>query len=286
MNPDYGVNYEKLYQAHWWWRVRERILLRVIAGLDLPGDARILDVGCGNGLFLQQLRHYGEVRGIEVDASLLSDANPLRDSISTQPLGSPCYEGCRFDLITACDVIEHIEDDRGAVRAMCDMLQPGGYLLLTVPAWMLLWDEHDELNHHYRRYAKRDVSELLGGALQIRECRYLFTSLFLPKLAVKWWNRWGPTRVAQHRACPLWLNQVMQYACYAEHLAFERLPLPLGTSVLAVGRKVCQAERVPSLRDETSSQQLAHAVLQAKVPRALALPALPLRGPLKRFAYF
>ena len=69
MDARYAQAYPDLYRRHWWWRVREEILIRRIAALrDGQKGARILDVGCGAGLFFDALERFGEVEGIESDA--------------------------------------------------------------------------------------------------------------------------------------------------------------------------------------------------------------------------
>ena len=151
MDSEYGQIYEDLYRRHWWFRVREAILLDVIRRLGVRYPADILDVGCGNGLFFEGLSEFGNVVGIEIDRSLIPSDSRYRDRIFNQPLGAPEYSGMRFDLITALDVIEHIQDDHRAVEDMLSMLRPGGRLVITVPASMLLWDRHDVINHNSKR---------------------------------------------------------------------------------------------------------------------------------------
>ena len=189
MQEDYGRIYAHLYHNHWWWRSHEAILLRTLRSLRLPGPVEILDVGCGDGLFFPELRNFGTVSGIEVDASLIAPGSPHRPRISNKPLGDPAHAGRRFDLITALDVVEHIDDDRAAIDAMVHMLRPGGFLVLTVPAFMCLWDHHDEINGHFRRYTARDLRERLAGLGQTVELRYVFPSLFFGKLVFRWLNR-------------------------------------------------------------------------------------------------
>ncbi len=238
MDQTYGADYASLYQRHWWWRSRERMLVRMIESLALCQPAEILDVGCGNGLFLSALRAFGNVRGIEVDTSLLDEQGPFREQISTDPLGSRKYDNWQFDLITACDVIEHIEQDADAVNHMVSMLKPGGYLLLTVPAFTLLWDHHDEINHHYRRYRRCDVENLLDRNLQSMSCRYIFHSIFLPKLAVKLFNSGRRKKVSQHGLPHPVVNRMMDALCYAEFGLTKAFSPPFGTSILAVAQKV------------------------------------------------
>jgi SAM-dependent methyltransferase len=237
MDELYGQVYEDLYRRHWWFRVRERILLDAIEGLELPYPADILDVGCGNGLFFEKLDAYGTVQGIEVDTTLIPPNSPNQYRISSKPLGHSQYESLRFDLITALDVIEHIADDHRAVEDMLAMLRPGGKLLITVPASMLLWDRHDEINQHYRRYTRAGLQALLEDKARIVDVRYLFHALFLPKMAVKTWNRWFHASAAQHPLPPAPINAVMESLCYLEYRALRAVRIPFGTSLLAVVEK-------------------------------------------------
>ncbi len=238
MDQSYGADYTTLYNEHWWWRSREWMLMQEIASLSLPSPAEILDVGCGNGLFLRRLGELGKVRGIEVDVDLIDKKNPYKDQISTKPLGDPAYANWRFDLITACDVIEHIEDDSFAVHEMVSMLNPGGFLVITVPAFRFLWDRHDEINHHFRRYRQKSLHALLRSCKELRnvQCCYLFNSIFAPKLAVKVLNRLRKSQVAQHNVPSPRVNRLMESICRTEY-AFTKGRLPFGTSVLAVAQK-------------------------------------------------
>jgi cyclopropane fatty-acyl-phospholipid synthase-like methyltransferase len=240
MDETYRAEYEQLYQAHWWWRAREAILLGVLRRLGPRPDSAILDVGCGNALSFRALAEFGTVRGIEVDAHLLDDSRPVRAQISTEPLGSAVYDDphWRFDVITALDVLEHIDDDRSALASMAAMLKPGGLMIITVPAFQILWDQHDEINHHRRRYTVGELKRSLSGhGVDLVELRYLFPGLFLPKLAVRLWNAGRARKLAQHGIPRPWMNRALERLCILEDDLLRRLPIPLGTSVLAVARK-------------------------------------------------
>lgn len=242
MQQPYAAEYRRLYHEHWWWRSREAILMDVLATFCHDrGDLDVLDVGCGDGLFLPRLERFGRVRGIEVDEGLLDPRGPYRGKISTLPLGDPAYDGgdWRFDLVTALDVVEHIEDDRGAVSAMMTMLRPGGLIAITVPAFQSLWDHHDELNLHHRRYTSKSLRALFEGhPIRLLQLRYLFRALFPPKYLVARLNRRRSRKLEQHAIPGPALNRLMTRLCIAEDRLLRHLPIPFGTSVLAVGRRL------------------------------------------------
>jgi SAM-dependent methyltransferase len=219
------------------------MLLDVIRLLALRRPAKILDVGCGNGLFFAKLGQFGDVCGIEIDQSLIPSDSPYRNRISAEPLGHSRYRDLRFDLITALDVVEHIEDDRQAVDDMFAMLRPGGKLIVTVPASMMLWDRHDEINGHYRRYSRKTLRELVSGNGRVVCLKYLFHALFVPKLLVKTLNACFSRRVSQHGIPPKPVNSSMKTLCVLEYRLFGWLRIPFGTSLLAVIEKPADGDK-------------------------------------------
>lgn len=253
MNQDYGREYAELYARHWWWRAREAILLDRLRRLDLPRSANILDVGCGDAVFFPALSQFGAVRGIEIDRSLVRPDNPYRDAIHHAPLGDAEYADWRFDLITALDVIEHIENDAAAIENLVAMLRPGGFLVLTVPAFMLLWDAHDERNCHYRRYRREGLRELLAPHGELRELRYLFHGLFFAKAAFRLVNGASGGRLRQHAVPPRPVNWAMQALCRAENRLLGPLGIPFGTSVLAVLQRTAAERKSTPSRDREAA---------------------------------
>lgn len=239
MREDYGQLYEALYHQHWWWRAREAIVLGELRRLPLPRTGRVMDVGCGNGLFLPQLAAWGDVYGLEVDRSLLTDDAPHRERIYTEPLEHERYDDMRgsFDLVTALDVIEHVEDDRGFVQRMTSLLKPGGHMLVTVPAFACLWDKHDEINRHYRRYDRESLRTTFPSDGELLRVRYLFPSLFAPKWLVAQLNRRRTQKIDQARVPAAWSSALASRWLRLEDGIHRAVNLPVGTSVLAVYRK-------------------------------------------------
>ncbi|HZG53808.1 MAG TPA: class I SAM-dependent methyltransferase, partial [Pyrinomonadaceae bacterium] len=154
----YAIMYE-VEGSHWWFAGRRRILesfiRSIVAALNLQGRARprILDVGCGTGANLEMLAQFGEAEGVDVSEDALAFCRAR--GLGQVKLGAAeqlPYADASFDLVTALDVVEHLDDDAAGLREMRRVLRPGGRALLFVPAFMWLWGVQDDVSHHRRRY--------------------------------------------------------------------------------------------------------------------------------------
>ena len=187
MEAAYTAAYSRLYREHWWWRVREQILLRKVREI-LSGrsrDAHILDVGCGAGLFFDALEAFGHVEGIESDRVTVEQSGRWRSRIHLGELAT-FKADVAYDLVLLLDVLEHVRHPDRLLRQSAGLLAPHGVMLITVPAFGWLWTSHDDLNHHVKRYTANEMRRLLQSAgLEVMETRYLFQSLVLPKLLVR-----------------------------------------------------------------------------------------------------
>lgn len=237
--------FASLEDAHWWFRGRRDICRDTLAR-HLPSrrPLRLLDVGCGTGGNLPMLRQFGEVEGLELDAGAVARSRArLGDGVQVHqgalPDGIP--EGRPYDAITALDVLEHLADPEAALGAIVRALVPGGVFLCTVPAFMFLWTEHDELNHHFRRYRRPLLAaQLRGAGLQLRHISYFNSWLFPPIAAVRLVRRlWpGPRAPEPHSDLampPRPLNALLARLFASERHLVTSGSLPFGVSLLAVG---------------------------------------------------
>jgi 2-polyprenyl-3-methyl-5-hydroxy-6-metoxy-1,4-benzoquinol methylase len=231
MNAAYAAAYPVLYRQHWWWRSRERMLEAVIENLlrGVP-NARILDVGCGAGLFFDVLSRYGDVEGVESDRHAVEQSGRWRDRIHVGQLSS---DGPAFDLILLLDVLEHVADPHDLLRTVVERLAPGGHVLVTVPAFQWLWTSHDVMNQHVRRYSRSGLkAELMAGGLTVVDARYLFQSMVGPKLGLAIFERLAPRPPRVPHIPGPFVNDALQAWIRIEHRALGWLPF--GGSVMAV----------------------------------------------------
>lgn len=187
MDSDYAARYSQLYNHHWWWRARELLLVRTLReAAPSDGFGHILDVGCGDGLFFDRLRDFGEPEGLEADASLITEAGRRRGTIHVGTLDAGFEPAHRFGLITLLDVLEHLDEPRAALTRARELLAPGGLLLLTVPAFRWLWTAHDDFNHHRTRYTRPRLRRLVEEADLVEvKSHYFFHWLVAAKLAMR-----------------------------------------------------------------------------------------------------
>lgn len=132
-----------------------------------PGAATLLIEFAARGFSCEALESSEEAR--EFARALIATSG---QHVHIHGAAQPDWEG-RFDCLFSFDVLEHIEDDAGALRAWAAWLKPGGALLLSVPARMKLWTAGDEWAGHFRRYERDQLVELLhrsGFEIEIFEC--------------------------------------------------------------------------------------------------------------------
>ncbi len=242
MTPEYARRYRTLHDGHWWWRSREALVLAEVGRLHRKTPRRrILDVGCGDGLLFGPLGAFGEVEGLEPDASLVQDSR-WRSRIMVRPLSVDFRPSRPFDLVLMLDVLEHIADDASALRAVHGALRPGGHLLLTVPALNALWSRHDEANAHHRRYERADLTRALEAAgFVVETLRFAFAWAVAPLLARRLLSpAKGPTEGTGNYAVsipPRPINQGLQALSRVDHAVGRHLRWPIGSSLLAVARR-------------------------------------------------
>jgi SAM-dependent methyltransferase len=227
--------------AHWWFRGRRAFLERLLGTLDLPsGPSRVLEVGCGTGGNLALLRQFGRLDAVEFDSA----ARTIAQGKSGFPIGFcelpsriDAAEGC-YDLIALLDVLEHVEDDVGSLKAVAAKAKAGGYILITVPAHPWLWSAHDVVHHHKRRYTRRTLKRTIAEAGLSLASIGAFNMLLLPAaLAQRAAKRMLGDRSADDRMPSAQLNSLLTWIFTIERHFAGRVPMPIGLSLFAVVRK-------------------------------------------------
>jgi SAM-dependent methyltransferase len=130
------------------WRAgQERRLALVCRWADLDG-ARILDIGCGVGMYTEQFRRFTpRVVGVEVDLSVAGQARSRIPGIVLAPAEALPFADASFDLVFSNEVIEHVKDDRAAAREMVRVTALGGRIAFFCPNRLYPFETH---GHYWR----------------------------------------------------------------------------------------------------------------------------------------
>ena len=153
---------------HWWFCARRQIVASLIAKFaSTRRPLRIADIGCGTGASFAMLARFGWTVGIDCSQLALAFSRTRGHlQLAAAALPSLPFQANSFDIVCAMDVIEHIEDDAGAVRELLRICKPEGLIVLTVPAYQWLWSIHDDINEHKRRYTRPpspSTSQVVAG---------------------------------------------------------------------------------------------------------------------------
>jgi 2-polyprenyl-3-methyl-5-hydroxy-6-metoxy-1,4-benzoquinol methylase len=236
LDPKYAEQYRELFEKHWWWRARTELIIETLQRLQpSTGWRYILDVGCGDGLFFPRLRQFGSVEGIEPSLRMTNASNADGNHIYTCSFDENFRPPHKYSLILMLDVLEHLQDPIRALRHACELLEPNGTLLITVPAFMTLWTQHDILNQHFTRYTKSRLCQLAEKAgLRIIEARYFFHWLYAAKFMVHVFEDAFHPEAKLPQIPRSGINRLLYTISRAEQKTFGKLPIPIGSSLMAV----------------------------------------------------
>ena len=233
----------RVEQSHWWHIGRRKILagfVEEICRQVTDRRPRILDVGCGTGANLIMLSKYGDAEGVDVSEDALAFCRERGlDKVKLGAGEALPYEEGTFDLVTAFDVVEHMDDDLAGLSEMQRVLRPGGRVLLFVPTFMFLWGLQDDVSHHRRRYRLSQLRGVLEKAgFEIERTTYANVTLFLPILLMRKLMRLtGIKAESENNINISALNGVLGSVLGAESIVLRYFNLPFGVSGLCVAKK-------------------------------------------------
>jgi SAM-dependent methyltransferase len=226
--------------VHWWFVARRMVISRLIDRfVKHDRNLKILEVGCGTGGNLGMLKRFGTVTATECDETARGIASRKHD-IEIRDARLPDLGGLpenKFDLVLLLDVLEHVEDDLGALKGLASRHSDGGRLVITVPAHPWLWSMHDEIHHHFRRYTPatlRSVAEAAGYSVEA--IGYYNSLLFPLAIITRFVKKLIGSDAADDAMPGRAVNPVLRNIFALERYLVGRVPMPTGLSLYLVAR--------------------------------------------------
>ncbi len=171
----------------WWFSYRGDVIIKLMDRFYVK-EKLTLDIGGGNGYTSSRAQKRGYHTGV-IEPAFGACCHSRDRGIDEVNCGAVTEESVLDESVEQAlllDVLEHIEDDRGFLNLLHRKLVMGGYLLITIPAFMCLWSSEDDAAGHYRRYRLADICRLLETqGFDICYRSYFFSFLFLPILLIR-----------------------------------------------------------------------------------------------------
>ena len=235
---------DRVEDKHWWFVGRRAILESFMRGIVAkigarPSAIRILDVGCGTGANLEMLSQFGEAEGVDVSDDALEFCRGKGLNVQKGLAEKLPYKDGAFDVTTALDVVEHLDDDIAGLKEMFRVTKTGGYSLIFVPAFMWLWGVQDDISHHRIRYTKSQIIERLEKAgYSIERATYANWTFFAPILAGRTLMKLtGIKPESENNVNVSALNGVFGRLFSSEKFWLKNFDFPFGVSIVVVAKK-------------------------------------------------
>lgn len=262
MSPEIFRLNAEVEERHWWFVGRRRIAEGIVRNLirPVPGSL-VADVGCGTGANIASLADSYKCVGIDPSPDAISLARerfPKVEFICGRAPEDLKERTQSVGLFLLMDVLEHVADDKeflsGLVRAGSSEAQ----YLITVPADMRLWSEHDVSHGHYRRYNRAELESTLRGAnLEVRLLSYFNSRLYPPIRLIRALGRRRKRALGRSGTdlarTPTALNALLRWLYAGEYRALKKVfdspqesAYPFGVSLIAVARRAASAINAPA----------------------------------------
>ena len=230
-NPELFGKLKIAEQNHFWFVVRRNLILDRIKK-HLNRGASFLEIGCGTGNVSSFISAHGyRVTGCEYFTPALSLSWPGFQKVQGSAFELP-FLNESFDAVGLFDVLEHFEHDDQALAEAVRITREHGVILISVPARKELWSSFDDFSSHKRRYHRADLKMLLDRAgLVTTSMEYLFMTLYLPAIVARRAEVQDPFSIGKIA------NSVFRNICEVERHISKVLPMPFGTSILAISHK-------------------------------------------------
>jgi 2-polyprenyl-3-methyl-5-hydroxy-6-metoxy-1,4-benzoquinol methylase len=239
----------QMEQKHFWHVGRKELILDIMRrNIRNLTKSRMLEVGCGNGSVLAYLINNGiMMEGGDVFMEGLAFCRQRANSVPLYQIDVTALPfRNEFDIVGLFDVLEHIDDDAGALCEVSQALKRRGMILITVPAHQFLWSYFDVRSNHKRRYQKKDlIAKLEKAGFTIKKASYYMFFLFPAMAAIRLIGnikhhqedrQIGVSAYLETKTIPV-LNEAFLELLRLEKFLLRYCNLPFGASLIVLAEK-------------------------------------------------
>jgi SAM-dependent methyltransferase len=226
---------------HWWFAVRRKLLKIILSSINVPVNCLTLDIGCGTGSNLRALVSAG-LYPIGLDQSIYALTLVRKKGeypVLAGDLNHLPFKTKSVGLIIALDIFEHLEDDANGFRESYRVLNNGGILILTVPAFKSLRGIQDVATGHKRRYSRKEITEKLREVgFDILKSSYFNFFLFFPIfIARRMINVLGLRIESENEINFPLVNFFLKAIFSLEPYMLKYFSFPFGVSIFSIAKK-------------------------------------------------
>lgn len=233
------LNMVEMERNHWWYKGRREIIGKITSSY-MTSPVKILDAGCGAGGTMEYMSRYGSVIGVDISQKMVEHCRNMGMPVYCTSVSELPFPDKEFDLVFCLDVLEHIPDEKQALKELIRVVRPGGIMVFTVPAFTWLWGHHDILNNHCRRYNFGELPGLLANCdLSIERVTYFNFFLLAPIWLVRRLGRKVSALMpnTDFQLGTRSLNTFFYSFLKLENLLLRYMNFPLGVSQVVIARK-------------------------------------------------
>jgi len=221
---------------HWYYRSKFLAVKRLIKNIH---SEEILDVGAGSGIFSKMLLMDNFCRsaccldtGYEYAKAEFVHGKKIEyiKKIDSIPQ----------NLVLFMDVMEHVQDDGAFLREYVDKMPDGCQVLISVPAFMFIWSQHDTFLNHQRRYSREQLEKAVcESGLDIMDTRFFFGLIFPLAACMRILSRFRKKKEIKSdlAPCPQWLKRFLIRIHDLESKTLFRINQWFGLTIFCLARK-------------------------------------------------
>ena len=237
MQQDVYARHIENEKKHWWFSARREIVYSFLKKIKKKKNFTILDFGSGSGTNVEMLSSFGKVDLFEKNLKARLHLKYRFKKKNIKIINK--IKKKNYDFILVADVLEHIRDDKKAIKEFLQYLRKDGHILITVPAFNFLFSSKDKALKHYRRYRTSDITDLLKKYFQIKKISYFNFFLFIPiALSIFFMKLKKEKFIDFAETTPFYpINFILKKIFYIEKFFLRFIKFPFGISIIALAKK-------------------------------------------------